>query len=552
MNEERFDVVVVGSGFGGSVSASRLAEGGRTVCLLERGKRYPPGSFPRAPADVRDNFWDPSEKLYGLFDPWSFDHFEAVVSSGLGGGSLIYANVLIRKDEKWFVNDRPGGGYDPWPISRADLDPHYDEVERRLGAAPYPFGNEPYRRTPKTLAMRQAASELRLDWKLPNLAVTFASRPGAPPVTGEPIVEPPNLHQRTRLTCRLCGECDVGCNYGSKNTLDFNYLTAAANAGAVIRDLCEVRSFEPEPGGYAVHYVKHEPGGETPSSELPLRTVHAGRLILGAGAFGTTYLLLKNRASLPALSRRLGTAFSGNGDLLGICQGARDERMRPRRLDPEYGPSITSAIRIPDRLDGGQGGGHYVEDGGIPAFAEWMIETLDVPGGLRRAIGFAVERLRARASSEPRSGIGAELRRALGEARTSSGTLIMLAMGRDTPDGVMSLKGRWLQVDWSKKTSEAYFDGVRRTMKAVAGRLGADFRDNPLWYLKRTVTVHPLGGCPMGASAAAGVVDELGEAFGHPGLYVLDGSAMPGPVGPNPSLTIAAFADRAADRILGG
>jgi len=343
----------------------------------------------------------------------------------------------------------------------------------------------------------------------------------------------------------------VGCNYGSKNTLDFNYLTAAANAGAVIRDLCEVRSFEPTPGGYAVHYVKHEPGGETPSSELPLRTVHAGRLILGAGAFGTTYLLLKNRASLPALSRRLGTAFSGNGDLLGICQGARDERMRPRRLDPEYGPSITSAIRIPDRLDGGQGGGHYVEDGGIPAFAEWMIETLDVPGGLRRAIGFAVERLRARASSEPRSGIGAELRRALGEARTSSGTLIMLAMGRDTPDGVMSLKGRWLQVDWSKKTSEAYFDGVRRTMKAVAGRLGADFRDNPLWYLKRTVTVHPLGGCPMGASAAAGVVDEWGEAFGHPGLYVLDGSAMPGPVGPNPSLTIAAFADRAADRILG-
>jgi cholesterol oxidase len=400
--------------------------------------------------------------------------------------------------------------------------------------------------------MRQAASELRLDWQLPNLAVTFAPRPGAPPVPGEPIVEAPNLHGRTRLTCRLCGECDAGCNYGSKNTLDYNYLTASARVGAEIRDLCEVRSFEPEPGGYALRYVKHEPGGATPSRELPVRTMHAGRLILGAGAFGTTYLLLKCRASFPALSARLGTAFSGNGDLLGICLRARDERMRSRRLDPEFGPSITSAIRIPDRLDGGKGGGHYVEDGGIPAFAEWVIETLDVPGGLRRAIGFAFERLRARASSEPRSGIGAELRRALGEARTSSGTMIMLAMGRDTPDGVMTLPGRWLQVDWSKKTSEAYFDGVRGTMKRIAGRLSADFRDNPLWYLKRTVTVHPLGGCPMGADPNTGVVDAWGEAFGHPGLYVVDGSAMPGPVGPNPSLTIAAFADRAAERILGG
>lgn len=554
MNGERFDVVVVGSGFGGSVAACRLAEGGLSVCLMERGRRYPPGSFPRSPADVRDNFWDPSDRLYGMFDAWSFGDFEALVASGLGGGSLIYANVLIRKDEKWFVNDRPGGGHDPWPVTREDLDPHYDAVERRMAAVPYPFAHEPYRRTPKTLAMRQAASELGLDWELPNLAVTFSTEPREIPVPGEPIREDhPNLHGRTRTTCRLCGECDVGCNYGSKNTLDFNYLTDAERAGASIRDLHEVRSIEPAPGGgYAVDYVRHDPDGETPSKDLPVETMHADRLVLGAGAFGSTWLLLKCRKKLPALSPALGTAFSGNGDLLGICLDAKDLRGRDRRLDPAYGPVITSAIRVPDRLDGGDAGGHYVEDGGIPAFAEWVVETLDVPGGIRRFAEFTIERLRARASSAPRSRIGAEIRRAIGDARGSSGTLAMLGMGRDTPDGVMSIAGRYLQVDWSKKTSKAYFDGVRRTMKRVADRLGADFKDNPLWYFDRTVTVHPLGGCPMGAGPETGVVDAFGEAFGHSGLYVLDGAAMPGPVGPNPSLTIAAFADRAATRILEG
>lgn len=220
------DTVVVGSGFGGAVTAYRLAETGRSVVLLERGKPYPPGGFPRTPADMARNFWDPSRGLHGLFDIWSFRGLEGVVSSGLGGGSLIYANVLLRKDERWFVHESPlpGGGYENWPIGRADLDPHYDRVEHMLGATRYPYDD-----TPKTRALRQAAARLDLAVSRPPLAVSFGPRPGAPPVPGAQIDEPAygNLHGLPRSTCRLCGECDVGCNYGAKNTLDHTYLSSS-------------------------------------------------------------------------------------------------------------------------------------------------------------------------------------------------------------------------------------------------------------------------------------------------------------------------------------
>ena len=122
-------------------------------------------------------------------------------------------------------------------------------------------------------------------------------------------------------------------------------------------------------------------------------------------------------------------------------------------------------------------------------------------------------------------------------------------MGRDIPDGVMRLRKGHLEVDWTTTTSEAYFERVRATMRAVSDDLGATFQDNPLWWTRRVVTVHPLGGVPMGRHVAEGVCDDNGEVFGFPGLHVLDGSAMPGPVGANPSLTIAAFADRASDRM---
>ena len=145
------------------------------------------------------NFWDPSEGLHGMFDVWSFAGLDVVVCSGLGGGSLIYANVLLRKDEQWFVQEEPGAGYEYWPINRADLEPHYDRVEAMLGATPYPFDHAPYDATPKTVAYRDAAQALGRDWLLPNLAVTFApdAGGGADPRRADPraAAEHPRAHR---------------------------------------------------------------------------------------------------------------------------------------------------------------------------------------------------------------------------------------------------------------------------------------------------------------------------------------------------------------------
>jgi cholesterol oxidase len=561
--EEHFDAVVIGSGFGGSVMAYRLAEAGRHVLVLERGKRYPPGSFARSPRDMRANFWDPSAGRQGLFQLWDFGGIESLVSAGLGGGSLIYANVLIRKDERWFVRDLPGGCYEDWPVSRAQLEPHYDQVEAMLAPQQYPLDQQPYASTLKTRALQEAAGRAGLEWYLPDLAVSFANR-GGPAVIGEPIVDAAghttdNLHGRTRYTCRLCGECDVGCNYGSKNTLDYNYLTQAAKRGAQIQDRCEVRRFAPHPeGGYAVSYVRHAveaEGGPTETRHLPVTTVKAEHLVLAAGTFGSTFLLLKNRRSFPALSTKLGHGFSSNGDLLGFIRNAHqdvDGRRQPRPLVPSHGTVITSTVRAPDRQDGGDGPGFYIQDGGYPGFVDWLTETADVSAGVVRALRFIERRVKARITRSPQTDLDSELENLIGDAARSSGMLPLLGMGRDTPNGTMSLRrGRYLALDWTTKASTEYFTRVTNAMNSIASELGGEFQINPLWYLRRKViTVHPLGGCAMGNSAAEGVTDSYGRVFGYPGFVIADGSVMPGPVGPNPSLTIAALADRFAGRLI--
>jgi cholesterol oxidase len=301
------DAVVVGSGFGGSVSAFRLAQAGQRVCVLERGRAYPPGSFPRKPHEMRTNFWDPSAGLHGLFNLWSFRGIEAVVSSGLGGGSLIYANVLIRKDERWFVQEQPFcSGIEHWPIDRATLEPHYDEVERMLGATPFPRG-APGFHVRKTEALREAAMRAGLDWQLPNLAISFADG-DQPPALSAPLTaaDYSNLHGVSRWTCRLCGECDVGCNDGAKNTLDHTYLSAAVHLGAEIRTGSEVRRIAPrEGGGFVVDYVEHRPedaGRPMPAAQRPQATLTCDRLVLAAGAIGSTNLLLRNLSAFPHLS----------------------------------------------------------------------------------------------------------------------------------------------------------------------------------------------------------------------------------------------------------
>lgn len=546
-NDEQFDAIVVGTGFGGGAAARRLAASGLRVVILERGRPYPPGSFPRNPQALAANVWDPSAGLYGLFDLWSFRGLDALIASGVGGGSLIYANVLLRKEASWFVQDGADGEH--WPVTRAELDPHYDIIEQELAAQTFPFEHEPYQSTAKTSMMRASAQALKLDWSLPKLAVAFAN-PGKPPAPGMPVDEAvPNLHKRTRLTCLLCGECDIGCNYGSKNSIDHTLVSRALADGAQLRSLAEAREIRPLPeGGYEVGYIDHAAAAKdgAATDKIALKRVRAPLLVLGAGTLGSTYLLLRNREHLPNLSPALGTRFSGNGDLLAFVDGYSDPKKNDSFVDASGGPVITSMIAVPDRLNGGTGRGYYIQDGGMPVFAGWLVEATGVLPALRRLLAFAWRYLKGLWRHNTDSNLSAELAAALGHGVRRRWSLPLLGMGRDVAGGRMDVVEDRLDVDWPPRPSRRYFETLRQTMRDIARAAGASLRDNPLWMLRRTITVHPLGGCPMGRDSASGVVDAYGRVFGHPGLIVADGAVMPGPVGANPSLTIAALADRFA------
>jgi cholesterol oxidase len=536
---EIFDALVVGSGFGGSVAACRLAQAGRDVLLLERGRPYPPGSFPRTPRQVRDDaFWRPAEGLHGLWEPWSFPGLGALVSSGLGGGSLIYANVALRKDPATFADDE----HERWPIGSGDLEPWYAAVEDMQRPVPYPDDREPYASTPKTIALLDAARRTGLPACRPPIAVSFAP-PGEDP--GAPLEPAANVHHARRYACRLCGECVIGCQFGSKNTLDYTYLSAAQAAGATIRCCCEATVLQPRDGaGFALRYRQHvtAKAGHRPELLDPTdareREVRARTVILAAGTLGSTRLLLANRASLPRLSPRLGTRFSGNGDLLFFVRGA------DRWLDPSTGPTITATARVDDRHSA-SGREFLLQDAGAPAASEWLWQAVEAPADLWRLRGRLWRRLGARLRGDRDTHLGAVLSAALGPARESGAMLPLLGMGRDIPGGRMTLHDDDLEVSWDDRESRDYFEGMEAAGRAVCRALGGRMW-RPGGRYARLVTVHPLGGCPMGRNPQEGVVDPDGRVFGADGLYVADGSIMPGPVGANPSLTIAAMAERIA------
>src|SRR5919198_1396123 len=300
-----------------------------------------------------------------------------------------------------------------------------------LAVQNYPLDVEPYASTPKTLAFREAAErEGHGRWFLPDLAVTFANE-GSAPVPGEPIREEhPNLHGRTRYTCRLVGECDVGCNYGSKKTLDYTYLSAAARHGAELRPLCEVKTFRPrEGGGFEIDYVVHEPNSEgaAPRPE----TITADTLVLSAGTLGTTFLLLKTRDAFGGLPPALGTHFCGNGDLLTFALRCRDH------INPDYGPVITSAVRFGDAADGdgSDGRGFYIEDAGYPSFLSWMLQAADEPRALwlwrKAALRLFWKGIRRR----PQPDISGAVSSFFGDAALSAGVLRL-------PDGARRQRRR--------------------------------------------------------------------------------------------------------------
>lgn len=544
---EHFDAVVVGSGFGGSVMASRLAESGWSVCVLERGRPYPPGSFARSPYDMARNAWDPSDGTYGLFDFWSFSGLSSVVSSGLGGGSLIYSNVMLRKDRDWFVDEQVPAGSHHWPVNYDDLEPHYQRVEDRIGVQTYPFDVPPYDGTERTRSLFEAGQTLGLSPTLPPLAVTFGNE-GRRPAPGQLIDDGThNLHGAPRVTCRLVAECNIGCNSGSKNSLDFTYLSDAAAAGAELRTLCEVRSFERVGDRFLVEYRHHDTSRTSEFSTT--HQVTGSNLVLAAGTFGTTYLLLRNRSAFPMLSPKLGTRFSGNGDCLGLVVNAKRRTpsgVEPRRMRPSYGPAITSAVKVPD---GAGGRGFYIEDAGYPDLVNWMAHEA-APSQLFRVARLVLARAVARFTDDRRTNISSVLRSTLGSATLTESSSSFAGIGCDVPDGSFRLREGFLELDWSSRSSRPYFKRVNEKMHELARALDATYLSNALWWLNLLVTVHPLGGCPMALDREHGVVSTSGEVFGCPRLFVADGSVMPGPVGANPSLTIAALADRFADALI--
>jgi cholesterol oxidase len=285
----------------------------------------------------------------------------------------------------------------------------------------------------------------------------------------------------------------------------------------------------------------------------------AKHLVLSAGTLGTTFLLLKNRDAFPHISDRLGEGFCGNGDLLTFamkCTDGDPPGRQPRDLGPTFGPVITSTICVPDELDGrGDGRGYYIQDAGFPAFLTWLLEAANLKSTARRILRAGMRAVRARLHRDPATDISGEIAAALGDCAMSQGSVPLLGMGRDIPDGRFTLeRGKGgephLACDWSIRSSKPFFERVRGTMADIAHAFGGKFVPNPTYRFSRVVTVHPLGGCAMGTNINEGVVDSYGAVFGYENLYVADGSVMPGPVGPNPALTIAALADRTADRIL--
>jgi cholesterol oxidase len=511
MSRDRYDVVVIGSGFGGAITACRLAEAGRSVCVLERGRRWEPADFPRSPRQVAsDAFWDTESGRFGLLDHRAFGGMQVLCASGVGGGSLVYFNVHARPPASVFDDAR-------WPadISLETLDPYYRRVERMLQARPLvpPAGRA---LPPRTEIFQEACLRTGREAELLRIAVHTGAPDGA------------------QLPCDYSGNCAIGCAAGAKNTLDRTYLPLAERHGAEIRASSQADTIEPRRDCYRVSY-RDSAGGDT-------LWVEAGTVIVAAGTLGSTELLLRCRdvtRSLPRLGRALGSGFSGNGDVL-LASALTD-----RDVDPGRGPSITAGVDVATARQEA-----YVEDLGFPDPLVWFVEgmlanatpTLNL---LRWGKLFLQGTLRIDGATER---IGHERARLLGEGRTR-GYLPFLGMCEDAADGRLVLdRSGHLDLHWDPRASRRNFAELEDAMRRLSEALGGSYVPSPLGP---PLTAHPLGGCPMGAPGE-GVVDAFGEVHGHPGLFVVDGSIVPTALARNPSATIGALAERAAFHMIHG
>jgi cholesterol oxidase len=508
-----YDAVVIGSGFGGAVAGCRLAQAGLNVAILERGRRYGRGDFPRDWNDpIKGWQWAIGQ---GLFDVRPFGEMTIVQGAGWGGGSLIYANVHLRAPADLFRSGWPAG------YSRAALDPYYDLVAYMLDIAPITASSH-LGLPPKAQWMKQVAGRLGREAQFcyPNIAVDFSA----------PGVAHRNKFGVEQSGCTYCGECDIGCNVMAKNTLDLNYLALAEQHGADVAPLSEAVRIERDGAGYKVTFKNH--AAAAAENAIAARTV-----FLCAGAVNSTELLLRCRdefGTLPALSAHLGQGYSGNGDFLAFAFDTATP------FAPSNGPTITTGI-VYDRGTGSDRVWFIFEEGGYPKEIAGLLQVLNPGGGwLKDVIDLSSDALSAAIGVAARGRIGSG-------APPHDDTAVFLAMGRDRASGVLALDPltRALRVSWDVASNAPLYAAEEQFSTDVANAMGGTVAFNPLWQrLRRPVSVHNLGGCVMADDEAKGVTDAGGEVFGYPGLYVLDGGALPAATGVNPSHTIAAVAER--------
>jgi cholesterol oxidase len=522
LDDHDFDVIVIGSGFGGSVSALRLAEKGWRVAVLEQGRRLDDAAIAEAGTDPRALAWAPALGLKGFFAQEVFQHVAIVRGIGVGGGSLVYAAVLLEPNDRFYRDPAWASLHADW---KAELAPYYATAKRMLGVTPNPthgIQDDWLRKT----AERLGAGDT-FDTVPQGIFFGDPSRPTEDPFFGG--------HGPARTGCNQCGRCITGCAFGAKNTLDKNYLYLAEARGVRVFPERLVTHVEPMPtGGYAVH-CRHPWDKKHGATAL-----RAARVVIAAGALGSLEILFASRdryRTLPRLSRALGAHIRTNSEaIVGILS-------KDANTDVTHGATISSHFYADPRT-------HITQNRFPPSygFMKWYMGPLvDGAKPLIRALltvlCFLLHPIESTRSFWARSW----------HKRISVLTVMQQADNEIAFDYGRSLLRGFRYALRSRigrgGRSPSYLPQANAAARAFAEASGG----TPLnmWMESvgnLSVTAHVLGGAVIGSGPDAGVVDTAHEVFGYPGLYVVDASAIPANVGVNPSLTIAAFAERFAAR----
>lgn len=525
----RYDFVIIGSGFGGSVSALRLCEKGHKVLLIEKGRRFKPEDFPKNNWDLKRWMWVPELGMRGLFKMTFLPHLTVVHGVGYGGGSLVYANTLPVPGKTFFQADSWAKLAD-W---EAELAPHYKTAQRMLGAT------QNTHLTPIDGVMKKIAGAIgRADGFRPTDVAVYFGEPGK--TVPDPFFggEGPE-----RTGCILCGGCMLGCRHGAKNTLDRNYLYLAERRGLEVRTESEVVHVAPLPGsqgeatgenGYRIETLE---GSDRRTSQV----YEAKQVIFSGGVMGTVDLLLKLKedpSGLPRLSERLGDFVRTNSEsLIGVTSRDKD-------VDMSRGIAISSIIHTDEHS--------HIEPCRYPAGSGFyrLLSAPHVDGG---ALPVRLFNLLSTVVRRPLAALRAAL-----VSDWAKQTVILLYMR--TLEGYIRLKrGRGLTTGFKRGMTTELGEGTAPTSSIpeateLAHRVAAEINGFPQSLLTETLlgiptTAHILGGCCMGETAEQGVIDKDHRVFGYKGLYVIDGSAMSANPGVNPSLTITAMAERALSKI---